>query len=117
MQINRKGMLVRWAYLWCGVPNQTDICALFWRTVLLTPLTLLAAVLIAGTTLVTLGVVPYLLFQDGGWIGLLYIPVVIVIPWGIMLMRYAATKTEAGLVIRQGIKGFRSQYCAVIRLK
>lgn len=39
IRLHRWSRLVQWAYLWeDGVPYQTSICPLFWRTVLLTPL-------------------------------------------------------------------------------
>lgn len=47
MKLNRKSKLIRWAYrdfppfTWVDwddyIPDQTSICPLFWRTVLLTP--------------------------------------------------------------------------------
>lgn len=39
IRLHRWSRLVQWAYLWeDGVPYQTSICPLFWRTVLVTPL-------------------------------------------------------------------------------
>ena len=42
MQLQRSSLLLRWAYFWSefGLPQQTDLCTVFWRSVLLTPLKL-----------------------------------------------------------------------------
>lgn len=48
MQLKARSLVVRWAYLWSmdGIPDQTSLCALFWRTVLVTPLKLLVPVIV-----------------------------------------------------------------------
>lgn len=43
MQLRRDSRVVRWAYLWeSSVPYRTSLCAIFWRTVLWTPLKMIA---------------------------------------------------------------------------
>ena len=46
MNFTSDSKLVRWAYYEESVPSTTNVCALFWRSVLLTPLKLLPMILI-----------------------------------------------------------------------
>ena len=49
MKLQSNSVLLRWAYLWAdrGIPSQTDLCTVFWRSVVWTPLKLLLPTAIA----------------------------------------------------------------------
>ena len=47
MELSRDSRLVRWAYLTDTRPNQTSLCALFWRSVLVSPCVAVVCVVIS----------------------------------------------------------------------
>ncbi len=71
MRIKRSGWLCRWAYLLSehGAPHNVDVCTLFWRCVLFTPLKIVMVSLLAMAIIVlfvwVVFVLPGLLFYQG----------------------------------------------------
>lgn len=77
MQLDRHGKLIRWAYLWeqHGPPSRTSLCAVFWLSVLVTPVKLLTVTtFLASLIAVLFGVIPYWIVTVFVWYPLLMVP-------------------------------------------
>ena len=63
MTLNRESRLVRWAYLWeSRIPDYTNLCALFWRVVWLSPVKILSTMILIGLVLFVFGFFGWLAF-------------------------------------------------------
>lgn len=120
MEISRRSKLLRWAYLLSDKHPHThqadvNLCNVFWRTIVLTPLKL--AAIGAG-----IGFLFYLFVWrpvvELGWVGLLLLPGIVVaggiVAFLAMSTRdYDVTKSAAAEWLHAKKRG----YCPLIRLK
>lgn len=121
MKLSRDSKLVRWAYFLSeqNPPKHTNLCNLFWRTVLLTPLKLSAFLCLLGTVLLAALILPVMQL---GWWGLLVTPTVLGIIYIIFFTvdrrsgRQTKSQKPPGLV-KEAIKAIKERYCPLITLE
>lgn len=118
MKVDRYGRLVRWAY-WgaASVPFQTSLCALFWRTVLWTPLKGATLLLTGGSVLYVLG---RLTWETKGLVPLA-IALGVGVIWALIkflpgTFRRIATRTDQSIVW-QGAKAVKGRLCPIVELE
>mgnify|MGYP001605284607 FL=1 len=117
MELKRDGRLARWAYLWSdwGVPRDTNVCTLFWRTVLGTPLKFLPIVTI-GIGLLILLYQMYINWSTA-WPILVTSISLIVAGFLLYLLGTRAARTESFQVTRAYVHGVKKRYCPIVRFK
>lgn len=133
MTVSRGSLIVRWAYMWESdtVPRQTSLCAMFWRSVLLTPMKLfcvavftlfsvLALVYLAGFTAFAYGETPVVAVFALLIVGaLLWRPLIAPAleaaddAWG--SGRFDGLR-EAADVVGQGAKAIKSNICPIVTI-
>ena len=118
MELPRESWIVRWAYLWEGyTPHQTSLCALFWRTVALSPL----KVFMLGCVLALIGSAVY----DYPWQSVALVGVVasilgamILIAWLVdeVEFRHRQRQPEQPSVVRDGFRAIKGKVCPIVTL-
>ena len=111
MQLQRSNLLLRWAYLLeHGIPSKTDLCTVFWGSVLFTPLKLAAV----GSAIALPIVFLYLLIRDFGWRGTLLFFATLTAAIGVL----ASGIGGAVYAIRSApVKQIKKNYCPIIEVK
>lgn len=127
MKVKRDGWLAWWAYMfsdsyhdgdyWGAVPRRTSLCALFWRSVLLTPLVLLCCV---GAVIALAAIFGIFIVRFWRPIGITLGSVALV--WGIIwLLMEWATRTEVDIpyvvqesTLYKGFKSVKGKFCPII---
>ena len=123
MELQKNGRAIRWAYMFEDfTPCQTTLCAMFWRTVMITPLKLAFLASIISLVLYTVFWIPVHIW---GWWGLLAFPGIITLLAGIPWISYEYTEWRSirvdahkePSVIIEGIKALKSRFCPIITIK
>ena len=115
LTIKHRGYLYQWAFWltapWsCPFPNQaTNLCALFWRTVVVTPAKIVAIGVILGIL-----VLAHIEEAILGWFFVL-------VPW-IMVGAvfggiWCAGKGKEASPIKETIHGIKERYCPIVRVE
>ena len=119
IRLNRKSRIVRWAYpfpvRYWDIPAHTNLCTLFWRSVLLTPMKFL---LIVGAVF---GLFLPGYMAIGSWKGIFLGPLALALPrLVIYLLVYLSDNvsrrkpSKITMLIRAGYRGFKGKYCPTI---
>ena len=118
MELNRKSWIVWWAYLWEGAPpHQTSLCALFWRTVALSPVKVFSL----GCVIALIGSAVY----EYPWRSVALVGVVASILGAIVLIawlvdevefRHRPRQPEQPSVVRDGFRAIKGKVCPIVTL-
>ena len=120
MRISRNSLIIRWAYLLMVVlgdpiPRQTSLCALFWRTVLITPLWIaifVTAVLFVGF----LGYQAWLKPWEALWAVIIITGPALVLLAGVETHDYLTADTDSPSIIRGGFRAVKDKLCPIVKL-
>lgn len=118
--ISHSNLILRWAYLFEGVPyeiRQVDLCSIFWRSILLTPLKLAGILAVISVCCEFFFVLP---IRHWEWWGLLVFPGVV--GFIFLINRLHAWEddqfygyTRPNLII-EALRGFKNRYCPIIKI-
>jgi hypothetical protein len=120
MRMSCTHRLVRWAYFAASyTPAQTNLCAVFWRSVLVTPLKLLGLAFFLYFVVYALLIYPVLAL---GWWGLLSGPIVA----GLLMLsvlasdwfRRCPSTSDSGQpsVLATTFRAMKARYCPIIEI-
>lgn len=127
MVVSRQSRLVRWAYfLDSRTPEHTSLCALFWRTVLITPLKI--CMIIGGAISITflLAMLGYEGFLNAALVGkvaVVTLPVVGICYWLFKPRGHLDAPAKRAIeaitesVVVQGAIAVKSKICPLIELR
>jgi hypothetical protein len=126
LTLNRDGWLYWWAYLLADFPpgGSTDLCSLFWRVVLLTPLKLalaaLAIVSVVAVLAACLFVLPGALFYEGHYIAGGFV----VLLWSVSVLWLADLARgrddyigNAAALVGEYLANAKEPFCPIVRIK
>ena len=124
LHIRERSLLFRWAYLFTekALPDHTDVCTLFWRSVALTPLGILFVVFVGAAFCYGSFFILYGMFWGIHWLGPIGGSVVTVLwAWSILAacdkFRSRDTTTlNAISLVSERLKSAKHNYCALVEV-
>lgn len=122
MELNERSWLIWWAFLFSEeTPDQVSLCALFWRCVLRTPLTLLiigfVVSIIIATVIADFKLVATITGLFAGLILVLFLTCTVgdwVKDWR---RGYRYLPLEEQPILMRGYKAIKGKYCPIIRIR
>ena len=124
LQIRAGSWLFRWAYLFTDkkLPAQTDVCTLFWRSVVLTPLGILLIVLVGASVCAWLVFILWWMFRSIHWLGPIGGSIVtVLLGWAILVLRDKfclrnTTTLNAINLVSERLKSAKHNYCVLVEV-
>ena len=126
LTLNRDGWLYWWAYLLTDSPpgGRTDLCSLFWRVVLLTPLKLALAAFAIVSVVAVLAVclfgLPGMLFYEGLYIAGAFV----VLFWSVLVLSIVDVARgrddhigNAAELVGEYLANAKEPFCPIVRIK
>ena len=120
LTIRKRSWLLRWAYLTSehGPPPRTDVCTLFWRSVVLTPLVGLFVAYFIFCVVVLLAFFFCGIHWLGPWFGT---AATVLLAWGLLTLRDRIVERETttlnavNLVVERA-KSYRERHCRIVEV-
>lgn len=116
MHLSRDSKLVRFSYFFFhnGPPEQTTLCAFFWRTFVLNPIVLLAAATAIAGVVFMFG---HAIFLIVSFLGFFYSLALILFVVGLAIWRPTVKTPVVATVFWHGLKATKSKFCPIIELR
>lgn len=122
MNLSRDSKLVRFSYIFyhLGVPEQTSLCAFFWRTFVWNPIIICGALFMVGMFISLVGHAVWLIAT---LLGAAHSIALLVFLGGVALLVVLTVKRRpkfktpvVATVFWQGLKATKSKFCPIIKL-